>query len=65
MMKKKTTHAGFTLLETLVAVSVLMIAITATFTAAQSGLSAAIEAKDQVVAFYLAQEAVWDIRDDF
>jgi prepilin-type N-terminal cleavage/methylation domain-containing protein len=63
MMKNTHTRKGFTLLETLVAVSVLMIAITATFTAAQSGLSAAIEAKDQVVAFYLAQEAVESVRN--
>lgn len=55
--------AGFTLLEVLVAITVLAFAITATFTAAQSGLSAAENSKDQVVGFYLAQEAVEYIRN--
>jgi len=54
---------GFTLLETLVAISILIVAITATFSAAQSGLASAIEARDQVVAFYLAQEAVELVRN--
>ncbi len=54
---------GFTLLEVLVAISILIITITATFSAAQNGLSSAIEARDQVVAFYLAQEAVELVRN--
>lgn len=54
---------GFTLLETLVGISVLIVAITATFSAAQSGLSSSIESRDQIAAFYLAQEAVEMVRN--
>lgn len=64
---KKITSAsrekGFTLLETLVAISILVLSITATFTAAQSGLSAAVDSLDQVRATYLAQEAVEMVRN--
>ncbi len=64
LFAKKIEHnRGFTLLETLVAISILIIAITATFTVAQNGLSGSMEARDQVVAFYLAQEAVEMIRN--
>ena len=54
---------GFTLLEVLIAITILIFAITATFTAAQSGLQSAIESKDQVIAYYMAQEAVEFIRN--
>lgn len=58
---------GFTLVESLVAISILVIAITGATSAVQSGLSSYIFSKDQVVAFYLAQEgveAVRNIRDE-
>jgi prepilin-type N-terminal cleavage/methylation domain-containing protein len=61
--KKDINNKGFTILETLVAISILVIAITATFTAAQSGLSSATESRDQVRAFYLAQEAIEMVRN--
>lgn len=54
----KKISSGFTLLETLVAISILTLSISGAFTAAQSGLSSAILARDQIVAFQLAQEAV-------
>lgn len=60
---QKNNKKGFTLIETLVGISILIVAITATFTAAQSGLSSAIESRDQVKAFFLAQEAVEAIRN--
>lgn len=63
MNNYKNKTKGFTLLETLVALSILIIAITVTFTAAQNGLAAAIEARDQVVAFNLAQEGVEMVRN--
>lgn len=61
--KNNFQSSGFTLLETLVAISILIVAITATFSASQSGLMSAIESRDQVVAFYLAQEAVELVRN--
>lgn len=57
---------GFTLVETLVAISVLSISILGTFTAVQKGLATSTFAKDQVTAFYLIQEAmeyVKNVRD--
>jgi len=54
---------GFTLLETLVAISILIVAITATFSAAQNGLASSLDARDQIIAFYLAQESVEMVRN--
>jgi prepilin-type N-terminal cleavage/methylation domain-containing protein len=59
-IKKK---RGFTIVETLVAISILSISITATFTAVQNGLRSSLVAKDQTTAFYLAQEAVEYIKN--
>ena len=53
---------GFTLVETLVAVLLLSVAIAGPLTIASRGLNAALIAKDQVTAFYLAQDAVEYIR---
>ncbi len=58
--------SGFTLIEALVAISILMIAIASPMTLAQKGLSGAILSKDQMIASFLAQdaiEAVKNIRD--
>lgn len=57
---------GFTLIEALVAISILMIAIASPMTLAQKGLSSASLSKDQMIAAFLAQdaiEAVKNIRD--
>lgn len=54
---------GFTLVETLVAISVLMVALTAVFAVAQSGLSSTIAVKDRITAFFLAQEALEAVRN--
>jgi type II secretory pathway pseudopilin PulG len=61
--KRKHDTSGFTVLETIVAIGILALAITATFSAAQSGLASSIESRDQVLAFYLAQEAVEMLRN--
>ncbi len=53
---------GFTLIETLVAITVLTVAIAAPLTLASQSLSAAYTARDQVVAFHLAQEAIETVR---
>ncbi len=59
----KHNKQGFTLLEVLIAITILSFAVAATFTATQSGLSSAIESKNQVIGYYLAQEAVEFIRN--
>lgn len=59
----KSKKAGFTLVETLVAISILSLSIVATFTAVQNGLQNSSIAKDQTTAFYLAQEAMEFIKN--
>ncbi len=53
---------GFTLIETLIAVLLLSIAITGPLTIASKGLTATMVAKDQFIAFYLAQDAMEQVR---
>ena len=53
---------GFTLIETLVAVLLLSTAIAGPLTIASKGLSATLIARDQMIAFYLAQDAVEYVR---
>lgn len=59
----KTKNRGFTLMETLIAIAVLSLAITGPMVIAQKGIGSAIYARDEVTAFYLAQEAVEYIRN--
>jgi prepilin-type N-terminal cleavage/methylation domain-containing protein len=54
---------GFTLIETMVAITVLLVSLAGPLTIATKGLSAAVFARDQITAFYLAQEAVEFIRN--
>ncbi len=54
---------GFTVLESIVAIFVLSLAISGVFSAVQQSLSQAIITKDEVKAFYLAQEAIEIIRN--
>lgn len=63
LINKKTENKGFTLIETLVAITILSFAIVATFGSAQKGLQTSIQSKDQVTAFFLAQEAVEYIKN--
>jgi prepilin-type N-terminal cleavage/methylation domain-containing protein len=49
---------GFTIIETLVAIAILMLAIVGPLTIAHKGLIAAVFAHDQVTAAYLAQDAI-------
>lgn len=53
---------GFTLIETLLAVLLLSTAIAGPLTIASKGLNATLVAKDQFIAFYLAQDAVEQVR---
>ena len=63
--RKYTT--GFTLVESLVAISILSMSILSTYTAVQNSLQSSSIAKDRIVAFYLAQEGmeyIKNIRDE-
>ncbi len=58
---------GFTILETLFAIFILVLSITGPMVFAQSGLRASFQSRDQITAFYLAQdviETIKNIRDD-
>lgn len=57
------SSAAFTLVEAMVAISILSLSITGPMTIAQKGIGSAIYARDQITAFYLAQEAVEYIRN--
>jgi prepilin-type N-terminal cleavage/methylation domain-containing protein len=59
---KKTTR-GFTLVETLVAISILVLALTGPLTIISQALKASYYSRDQIVAFYLAQESMEYIRN--
>src|SRR5690349_21682289 len=57
---------GFTLVETLIAISILMIAIASPINLAQKALSSAVLSRDQMTASFLAQdglEAIKNLRD--
>jgi len=67
MSNAMTNNQGFTIVETLVAITVLMIAIAGPLVVSSKGLFGADIAKDQMTASYLAQEsmeAVKNIRDN-
>lgn len=57
------TGAGFTLVELLVAISILSLSILATFTAVSNNIKGQNFAEDQVVAYYLADEGIESIRN--
>lgn len=58
----KSANAGFTFIETLVAISILVLAVVGPMYLASQGLRAARIARDQINANYLAQEAIEYIR---
>lgn len=59
----KNHKGGFTLVESLVAIFILLISITGPMLFAQNGLRAAYLAKDQFTAFFLAQDAIEYIKN--
>ncbi|OHA16307.1 MAG: hypothetical protein A2830_00175 [Candidatus Taylorbacteria bacterium RIFCSPHIGHO2_01_FULL_44_110] len=59
----KDKDGGFTIVETLVAITVLMIAIAGPLVAANKSLTAALYAKNQMTASFLAQEAMELIKE--
>ncbi|MDP6387829.1 MAG: prepilin-type N-terminal cleavage/methylation domain-containing protein [Candidatus Pacebacteria bacterium] len=62
-MSKKLKNGGFTLVEALVAITILTVSIVGPITIASKGMAASVFARDQITAFYLAQEAVEYIRN--
>ncbi len=56
-------RGGFTLVETLVAISILLLVVIGPITVAQRGIKSAYYANEQVTAVFLAQEAVEAIRE--
>ena len=56
--KIKEKKTGFTLIETLISITILMISIAAPLSLAGQGLIAANIAQKQIIAFYLAQDAI-------
>lgn len=55
--KNKRKETGFTLVESLIAITILMISVAAPLNLAGKGLVAADLAQRQIIAFYLAQDA--------
>lgn len=54
---------GFTMVETLVAISILLLVIIGPMTIAQKGIQNAYFARDQLTAVFLAQEAIEAVRE--
>ena len=54
---------GFTIVESLVAITILVLVITGTASAIQTGISSYIFSKNQIIAFYLAQEGFEQVRN--
>jgi Tfp pilus assembly protein PilV len=57
-LKSLKNNSGFTIVETLVAITILMIAIAGPLTIAQKGLTASTYARDQMIASFLAQDGL-------
>lgn len=63
MKKLISKTKGFTLVESLVAISILLAVITGAYSAAESGIKSSTSSKNQITAFYLAQEGMEQIRN--
>lgn len=62
-MKTNASQNGFTLLETMVAVSLLMLSIVGPLTIAQKSVKTSTYTKNRTTAYYLAQDAIEYLRN--
>lgn len=62
MKRSSITTKGFTLVETMIAIAILMLAILGPLTIAAAGLRNSLYAKDEITAYYLAQEGIEYVR---
>ncbi len=62
-MRKLTHTRGFTIVETLVAIVIVVTVVIGTTSAIQSAISSYVFSKDQITAFFLAQEAFEQLRN--
>jgi type II secretory pathway pseudopilin PulG len=56
-LKKEEKEVGFTLIESLISITILMISVAAPLSLAGQGIMGASIAQKQIIAFYLAQDA--------
>lgn len=63
LFSRKQNQKGFTLIETLVAVAILVVAIVGPMDIASKGLFSAFYARDEITAYFLAQEGVEFVRN--
>ncbi|MBX9765608.1 hypothetical protein K2X83_03130 [Patescibacteria group bacterium] len=61
-MKSRASHRGFTLIETFVASAILLVSLAGPLSIAAQALRTSYYARDQVTAFYLAQEGLEYVR---
>lgn len=61
--KIKRNEAGFTIMETMVAIFILVLSITGPLVFSQTALRTSFVARDQMIAFYLAQDAIETIKN--
>jgi type II secretory pathway pseudopilin PulG len=62
MRTTKSTKEGFTLVETIVSIFILNLAILLPLSASYIGISQAMQSRDQIIASYLAQDAMEYVR---
>ncbi|HEY4511873.1 MAG TPA: type II secretion system protein [Candidatus Paceibacterota bacterium] len=62
MSSQSHNKKGFTLIETLVAIAIIMLSVAGPLVIAQKGIASAVYARDQVIASYLAQDVVEYVR---
>lgn len=61
--KRQNKKEGFTIMETLVAIFIILLATTGPMVFAQNGLRSAFLSRDQITAFFLAQDAIEYIKN--